>query len=141
MKNQETGIIEGSIATEENFSPDKKPVEKPKLSKIPKIQPREIFENLKKKILYFKRPKFITIIILFLSIITIYVSLVVFLSKQPIQNQNKSVVIPNSTPQINTKELPAEINNKKNVYYKDLEILDSDLGNTTFPQVDLNITF
>lgn len=142
MKDQETGIIEGSITTEENFPQGElKNTPKTKTSKIPKISPAKILQKLRQKITYLKRPKFATIVILFLSIIAIYVGLVVFLAKQPKENIDRSIVIPSSTPQTNAKDLPAEITNKKDAYYKDLEILDSDLKNSAFPQVDLNITF
>ena len=142
MKDQETGVIEGSIATEENL-PGKEPKDqqKGKAPKIPKVQVLKIISAFKQKILYLKRPKFITIIILFLAIVVLYTGLVIFLSKQPKENQSPPIIIPSSTPQANAKELPAEINNKKDAYYKNLEILESDLKNSTFPQVDLNITF
>lgn len=142
MKDQETGIIEGSIATEENFPGEEpKDQQKGKVPKTPKIQISKLFSTLKQKVLFLKRPKFITIIILFLIVMIIYVGLVVFLAKQPKENIDRAIVIPSSTPQVNAKDLPAEITNKKDAYYKDLEILDSDLKNSAFPQVDLNITF
>ncbi len=141
MKDQETGVIEGSIATEENFTPELQKIKKAKASKIPKVELAKIIAGVKQKILSLKKPKFITIIILFVAIILVYVGLVVFLAKQPKENQNPSVILPSSTPGVYTKNLPDEITNKKTQYYQDLESLDGDLQNLFFPQTDLNMTF
>lgn len=142
MKDQETGVIEESIIAEENLAPEQKNGQKVQPVKTPKLSAKKILENVKQKILSLKRPKLMTIIILFASIVTVYVGLVVFLSKQPTENSGQIILQPTSpTPQINIKNEPEEIRNKKEQFYKDLESLDSDLRNSTFPEVDLNITF
>lgn len=143
MKDQETGVIEGSIATEENFTPEQKNIQKAKASKMPTISVKKVLAKAKQKILSLKRPKFITIIVLFVSIIAVYVALVVFLSKQPKETGQSIIPFPTPSPtsQTNTKNEPEEIRNKKEQFYKDLESLDSDLRNSAFPQVYLNMTF
>lgn len=142
MNDQETGVIEGAIVAEENLTPEQKNAPKVKSPKKLKTSAKKLFENVKRKILSLKRPKFITIIILFVSIITVYVALVVFLSKQPTENSGQTILqLTSPTPQINIKNEPEEITSKKEQFYKDLESLDGDLRNSIFPQVDLNITF
>lgn len=141
MNDQETGVIEGTIVAEENLTPEQKNAPKVKSPKKLKTSAKKLFENVKQKILSLKRPRLVTIIILFMSVIAVYVALVVFLSKQPEETGQSIIPFSSPTSQTNTKNEPEEITSKKEQFYNDLESLDSDLRNSTFPQVDLNITF
>ncbi|OGD86107.1 hypothetical protein A3B51_03150 [Candidatus Curtissbacteria bacterium RIFCSPLOWO2_01_FULL_41_18] len=141
MNDQETGVIEGTIVAEENLTPEQKNAPKVKSPKKLKTSAKKLFENVKKEILSLKKPRLMTIIILFVSIITVYVALVVFLSQQPKETDQSIIPISSPTFQTNIKNEPEEITSKKEQFYKNLESLDSDLRNSIFPQVDLNITF
>ena len=141
MNDQETGVIEGAIVAEENLTPEQKNAPNVKSPKKLKTSAKKLLENVKKKILSLKRPRLMTIIILFVSITTVYVALVVFLSQQPEETGQSIIPFSSPTSQTNTKNEPEEITAKKEQFYKNFESLDSDLKNSIFPQVDLNITF
>ena len=140
MKDQEIGLMENEIVEEENVStPTPKTDEKTK-KKI-KIYPANILGFLKSLVFSFKKPKIITLFILFASIIVIYAGLTLLSVKQKDEKPNIAKIEAESpSPQATVDPNLAQIQKRVEEYNQKLDNLASP-KRPSAPQVDLNIKF
>lgn len=140
MKEQDTNLMEGDILTEEvaSQSPPKGKTRPFIKLKIPNIKMSMIVE----KILTFKKPRFISVLILFLAFVLTLTALIVLSSKKSQQAETlPDVKI--ATPVANSKEIE-ELRD----IFKDLDSYDEKVNNLNDsidsyrpPVVELNISF
>lgn len=140
MRDQEIGLMESEIVEEENTStPTSKTDEKTK-KKI-KIHPANILGFLKNLVFSFKKPKIITLFILFASIIVVYAGLTLLSVKQKETEPSIAKIEAESpSPQATIDPDLAQIQKRVEEYNQKLNNLTS-LKRPAAPQVNLNIKF
>jgi|SRR3989344_253798 len=144
MTSQEINPMEGEVFNAENSPEGKKPeeVQEPKVKKhfsLPKpALLASKFKNLKDTV---SKPKFLAILTLIVIIPTIYIAFIA-LSASPNSQPAVDVITPDTqnsdTPIDQEQEL---IENKIKSFKDDLELLETDTAELTFPKVDLDIKF
>ncbi len=144
MTSQEINPMEGEVFTAENSPEGKKPeeVQKPKAKKhfsLPK--PALLVNKLKNLKNIVSKPKFLAILTLIVIIPIIYIAFIA-LSTKPNSQPAVDIITPDTqnsdTPVDKEQEL---IENKIKSFKDDLELLETDTAELTFPKVDLDIKF
>jgi len=138
--NDESNMMEGDILKEEALTePVKKPepITIPKKS-LPKIDPAVI----KTKILLFRKPKLITVIVVFLLVILSFSLLIVLDVKRPKEDiVNPDVVIASPKSTSAPDKVETEIEKNLRTYEEKVKNLDDSIGSYPPPKVDLDFEF
>lgn len=145
MNNQDINTMEGEILASENIpesSNAQKNAQKPKIKKqiqIPKIN--SITSKLTGIKEVVKKPRFIIISILIILIPIVYIGFILFNS-----NSNSNLPIDNIIPDTQKPEEQIDenlklIKNDINTFRNELELLETDLAELNFPQVDLKVEY
>ena len=138
MKEEQLGVMENEILTEENRFPAEKPEEN--LQNSPKKPP--VSQSLRNWFYKLRAPKPVTYIILMCLIVIIYTSLLLTAQKNTKQS-------PKPSPSPSTEPTPEpiedtalnEIIRKVDAYNKNLDLLNSTTRKFEPPNIDLDINF
>ena len=138
--NQVDTSMEQEIVKEENITPQENETAKnpPKLN----VQPKKILERLKIIALHLKRPKLITIIILFSTLVVIAIALNLLSKKNQEEILSPPAIQTNSpSPQASGDISTQNITQRVKTYNSKLESLDNYQQKLQRPIVDLDISF
>ncbi len=143
MSRDDTNLMEGDILTEENLSEDeqKNKSAQPAAS-VEKISPKTSPKHLKDYLKFIKKPKFVTIIIAFIILITSF-SAIAVLSEKTMQDEivDPGVLLtsPKPTPEVD-KELK-KVLDEIDSFSKKVDNLETSIKNYPPPKVDLDVKF
>lgn len=138
---QDEETMEQEITKEENLKAEPSETSPKKAPRI-NIQSKQVFSLLKTFVLRFKRPRMITIIILFSTLVLVSIGLNL-LSKKNQEAASNSVTFQNNSPSPETSTNPntESITKRVKVYTDKLNSLDNYQQKLQKPIVDLDISF
>lgn len=109
--------------------------------KLPKIKVRSLAPKVKNFILNFKRPKLITLITLFTTLVLISLALNLLIQKTQTQNAQQQASQQISSPKATAEETNSSISQRVKSYEDELDHLDNYQKKLAKPIVDLDISF
>ncbi len=142
MKDEQTGLMEEEIAREDKLAQQNPKQTTPAKTKPKAIDPQAVFARTKKIILGIKRPKILTLTILFAVLLTAYTALALLASKKeppPIAEPQLEIASP--TPKQITDPRLLEIADNIEEFKTELEKQEKLTDEFLPPIIDLNISF
>lgn len=143
MKDEQTGLMEEEILKEEEQTTAFKQAQmEQKKKKTAKLSLQLFYNFAKKVVLGFKRPKIITLVLLFSAVVVIYTALALLASKkQPEEIIQPTVELSSPSPKTITDPTLLKIAQDVNKFKSELVKQEGFSGDLLPPILDLDISF
>ncbi len=142
MSKDDTGLMEQEIINEENTKIVPPPVQQQnQKSQTTKIQPQKIFSAFKNILISSRKPKLVTLILLFIMILVVYFALILLSQRQKEIPQVPSLTTQNFSPKTSQNPQVSNLNAQISAFNSKLDALDNYQKKLSLPSTELDISF